>query len=104
MSEVKFACPNCTQHILCDDAYCGNPIACPACGQELFVPRLATFTPPQAGKLALALPVAAKSKVEPRAPKLHVWTAEEWDRQALESSGEREDLQPMIWLFLLAPV
>ena len=103
MSEVKFACPHCAQHILCDDAWCANPIACPACGKELFVPRLATFPQTQPGKLALAVPVAAKARFEPRAPDLHVWTPKEWDRHAAAVTGEIPDPQPIIWFFLVMP-
>lgn len=43
MREIKFACPHCSQHIACDEAYCGYQIRCPACEGGLIVPRLAAF-------------------------------------------------------------
>jgi hypothetical protein len=38
MSDVKFACPHCEQHIKCDERRGGETIACPACGQNVVVP------------------------------------------------------------------
>ena len=41
MSEFKFSCPQCGQHILCDAQWSGREINCPACQQTLVVPSLA---------------------------------------------------------------
>jgi DNA-directed RNA polymerase subunit RPC12/RpoP len=38
MSEFKFSCPNCDQHLQCDDAQAGTELACPTCEQMLVVP------------------------------------------------------------------
>jgi hypothetical protein len=40
MSEFKFSCPQCGQHILCDMEWGGREINCPACQQTLVVPSL----------------------------------------------------------------
>jgi ribosomal protein S27E len=40
MSEFKFSCPQCGQHILCDTQWSGREINCPACQQALAVPSL----------------------------------------------------------------
>ncbi len=40
MSEFKFSCPQCGQHILCDTEWGGREINCPACQQTLVVPSL----------------------------------------------------------------
>jgi hypothetical protein len=39
MSEVKFACPVCGQHITCDSAKSGTHMPCPTCYRELVVPQ-----------------------------------------------------------------
>lgn len=38
MSEFKFACPVCTQHIRCDSAQSGAVMDCPTCFQKIVVP------------------------------------------------------------------
>ena len=38
MSEFKFSCPSCGQHILCDDGFSGTQINCPTCQQAITVP------------------------------------------------------------------
>ena len=40
MSEFKFTCPQCEQHILCDTQWSGREINCPACQQVLVVPSV----------------------------------------------------------------
>lgn len=40
MSEFKFNCPQCKQHIQCDASYAGSQINCPACRQAIIVPPL----------------------------------------------------------------
>ena len=40
MSEFKFYCSNCDQHILCDTEWAGREINCPACQQTLMVPSV----------------------------------------------------------------
>jgi hypothetical protein len=39
MSEFKFACPVCGQHITCDSASSGSSMACPTCFRQLVVPQ-----------------------------------------------------------------
>jgi DNA-directed RNA polymerase subunit RPC12/RpoP len=47
MSDIKFSCPQCQQHIQCDEAsYGGREIACPACGTRLVVPGQAAAPAP----------------------------------------------------------
>lgn len=38
MSELKFSCPACSQHIMCSKAYGGNVIQRPNCKAELRIP------------------------------------------------------------------
>src|SRR5436190_22394056 len=39
MSEFKFACPVCGQHISCDSTKSGAQLDCPTCFQKLIVPN-----------------------------------------------------------------
>lgn len=39
MSEFKFACPVCGQHITCDSGSSGSTMACPTCFRQLVVPQ-----------------------------------------------------------------
>jgi ribosomal protein S27E len=38
-SEIKFSCPNCTQHILVPLSLAGTAAPCPTCGHELIIPQ-----------------------------------------------------------------
>jgi len=50
MSEFKFACPVCGQHITCDSRTSGTPMECPTCFRKLVIPQ-----PPAAGSPNLVL-------------------------------------------------
>jgi hypothetical protein len=103
MSEIKFACPHCSQHIACDDTYCGEQIDCPGCEGEMFVPQRATFIPALPGGLTLSLPVAHKETRVLRPITLDVWTEERWRAHAAEH-GVHQPLSLLpVWLLLLLP-
>ena len=88
MREIKFACPHCSQHIACDEAYCGYQIRCPACEAGLIVPRLAAFGFGAATRLSLALPVAAPVPRQAAATLTGTaWSEKEWDRHVAEEEG-----------------
>ena len=38
MSEFKFSCPHCDQHLQCDDRLGGKQIQCPACKHLIVIP------------------------------------------------------------------
>jgi predicted RNA-binding Zn-ribbon protein involved in translation (DUF1610 family) len=38
MSDLKFTCPSCGQHICCDEDYANERIPCPNCGSVVRVP------------------------------------------------------------------
>lgn len=63
MSELKFNCPRCGQHLSGDESYAGMEIVCPACGNQVIVPgaaptRLAAAggPPPVPGAPSKAVP------------------------------------------------
>jgi hypothetical protein len=39
MSEFKFACPVCGQHITCDSRASGSKLECPTCFQKIIIPQ-----------------------------------------------------------------
>src|SRR5215472_2185436 len=39
MSEFKYACPVCGQHIKCDSSQSGSVMECPTCFQKIIVPQ-----------------------------------------------------------------
>ena len=57
MSDLKFSCPSCAQHIQCDESYAGEKIPCPSCASLVRVPTdapLAVKSPPPTGPAATA--------------------------------------------------
>jgi len=38
MSEFKFSCPHCTQHLQADEQFSGRQIQCPSCNHLIRVP------------------------------------------------------------------
>ena len=39
MADLKFSCPQCSQHITCDEPWAGHQIECPACHNNITVPH-----------------------------------------------------------------
>jgi len=46
MSDIKFSCPQCQQHIQAEQAYAGVEISCPACNTRMVVPGTPVTIPP----------------------------------------------------------
>ena len=67
MSEFKFYCPQCGQHILCDTGYRGQQINCPICQKTIVVPQppASAPVPPQAAPVYTPLPSAAPAAGRP---------------------------------------
>ena len=53
MADIKFSCPQCGQHIGCDNAWGGQQIECPSCHTGIVVPRI--HSPPAEVSSAPAL-------------------------------------------------
>jgi acetyl-CoA carboxylase beta subunit len=49
MSEFKFSCPHCNQHLQCDEQFSGRQIQCPHCDHLIRIPaapgKTAQFDP-----------------------------------------------------------
>jgi hypothetical protein len=54
MADIKFACPNCGQHITCDVLWGGHQLDCPSCKNPLVVPQAAPQEPAQVSARSLA--------------------------------------------------
>jgi hypothetical protein len=66
MSEFKFACPVCGQHITADASASGNPLECPTCFQTLIIPHA-----PEFGDRKLVLTAAKATKKSSSPASLH---------------------------------
>lgn len=60
MSEFKFACPGCGQHIKCDTEQTGTQMECPTCFRKLVVPQAPKD---ESGKFVLTAAEATKRPV-----------------------------------------
>jgi hypothetical protein len=70
MSEFKFACPVCGQHITADSKASGGQLECPTCFQKIVIPQAPTQGDP---KLILSAAQAGKPRPVPSGV---AWTAE----------------------------
>lgn len=68
IGELKFACPVCHQHIVCDLGAAGSQIECPTCFQPVIVPKSASHA---AGKIILHAR-QPKARLEQLTPKINV--------------------------------
>jgi hypothetical protein len=81
MSEFKFSCPHCQQHLQCDEQFSGREIQCPACQVLIHIPpvpgRTAQYTPEsgktwatfvQSGKVAPPQALSVERKEKPPKP------------------------------------
>src|ERR1035441_7746205 len=60
MSEIKFACPVCGQHITADSSTSGGQLECPTCFQKIVVPHA-----PGSGDSKFILSAAQVAKPRP---------------------------------------
>src|ERR1043166_256174 len=65
MSEFKFSCAQCGQHLSADDSWVGRQIQCPSCQTTLVIPQMTVAAPPTAPKLST---VSAPPPVIPDRP------------------------------------
>jgi hypothetical protein len=67
MSDLKFSCPSCAQHIQCDATYAGEKIPCPSCATVVRVPTDAPIVvkPPPPVEPAVAATIGAGLPVVP---------------------------------------
>jgi DNA-directed RNA polymerase subunit RPC12/RpoP len=72
MSEFKYACPVCGQHIKCDSSQAGTQMECPTCFQKITVPQAPTTDDPKfiitGTKVGGERPVPKLAEAGPTAP------------------------------------
>ena len=90
MSEFKFACPVCGQHITADSSTSGGQIECPTCFQKIVVPQA-----PESGDSKFILAAAKVSKPRPTSD------AAASQLGPLGSSARQSSLPAMIGLLVL---
>jgi len=67
MSDIKFECSHCQQHLACEELDAGKQIQCPACNQLIQIPQAPGATVPPAGQSRLRI-----SHQNPKAPEAAV--------------------------------
>ncbi len=95
MSEIKFACPHCNQHIACDIDYSSLTIDCPGCGGSVVVPGWATFQRPESLTVAPTSP--AQGTPVTQGPAFGAWTKEQLQHRYDEALGATSRPSPL-WL------
>src|SRR5215471_10298253 len=78
MSEIKFACPHCSQHIACDRDYADMCIVCPTCGQPMEVPLLTATEASHPELCVVASTPRPRQHLSSRIPTIDLWKEDEW--------------------------
>ena len=105
MSEIKFACPHCQQHIACDGDYADLRIVCPSCGKPMVVPALSAIDPAHPPLRLVASIPAAHPRGATAPPPLDPWTREQWEQNAsLKSASTPAWIISALLTFIVAAV
>jgi len=91
MSEFKFACPICGQHITADSKDTGSQIACPTCYRKIVVPQAPTMEDPK-----FVLSASEANKPRPPSATLPV--------EGIQRAPEKSPIPALIILLILACV
>jgi hypothetical protein len=111
MSDIKFACPHCDQHIACDESHGGRVLQCPACLGAMRIPQVARVATPDQLRLAASAPGAGHTPLYPTVATFDPWTEEEWNQHLARhdafdpfnfAAGTK--LGAWFWFFFLAPL
>ncbi|MEI6783574.1 MAG: hypothetical protein WCQ21_22000 [Verrucomicrobiota bacterium] len=81
MSEIKFACPHCAQHVACDRDYADLCIVCPMCGQPMEVPRLSAADAAHPDMCVVAAIPQPRQRLASRIPTIDLWKEDEWEER-----------------------
>ena len=107
MSEIKFACPHCRQHIACDENYGGLQISCPACRGPMLVPEKPEAAAPWKATASTRALSAASFTARPAEEKdFGFWSEEKWRKHVGQLTSEGLTGIGGRWIFfvvLIAP-
>jgi hypothetical protein len=111
MSEIKFACPHCDQHIACDESHGGRVIQCPACLGVMRIPQSLHAAAADALRLAARTPGVGRTRLYPTVATVDPWTEEEWNEHRVKHGAFNlfsftggTKLGVWFWFFFLAPL
>lgn len=96
MSEIKFACPHCAQHVACDRDYADMCIVCPTCGKPMEVPRLSTAEASHPDLCLVAAIPQPKQRFSSRIPTIGLWKEDEWEERYRTAATPPQ--QTPVWL------
>src|SRR6185503_1147304 len=70
MSELKFSCPHCSQHIACGLDWAGMQTKCPSCQNDIVIPKPppAVAAAPSPGPLRVSMPSSHSAAPPPPPP------------------------------------
>jgi hypothetical protein len=70
MSELKFSCPHCSQHIACGLDWAGMQTKCPSCQNDIVIPKPppAVAAAPAPGPLRVSMPSSSHAAAPPPPP------------------------------------
>jgi hypothetical protein len=92
MKEIKFACPQCGQHIACDRDYVDMCLLCPSCGHPMEVPRLSPGEAEHPEICLVASTPTPKRRFTSHLPAIDVWTEHQWEERCLQAAGPAQQL------------
>ena len=106
MSEIKFACPHCAQHVACDSDYADMCIVCPGCAKPMMVPIINATDAAHPKLVLVAATPAPRQKFRSRIPALDPWTEDAWEKHAAEMpvSNLEQPLSCLIPVLMLFPL
>jgi phage FluMu protein Com len=68
MSDFKFSCPTCGQHLKCDEGLSGRQISCPKCKTVVTVPQIAGAAGPAMPKSGMTFVPESWRKPQANSP------------------------------------
>jgi len=103
MSEIKFACPHCRQHIACDGDYADLCIVCPSCGKTMGVPLVTASGATHPEMCVVASVPVRRQRSRSRVPILDPWTEEDWAEHFKRTTGEAPRRVPL-WVSVVTVI
>ena len=100
MTVIKFACPHCSQHIVCDRDYAELPIECPSCGGTMAVPWLTGASSAPGAMVVVASTMLPPPRPTQKIPPLDFWSERRWAEQ-FGNETEEHPAMAALWLATL---